>query len=158
MMKTTFLILLLIVSANVFSQIDPVNKSGLAIGGYDLVAYFKSNKAIKGYSDFSADHNHVTYRFSSAENKAEFLSDPEKYLPQYEGYCALAIGTTRKKISIDPETFRVKDGKLYLFFHGKSFSGAKFNSLEPWLKDEDNLIRKSDENWPVVKVKKYTPM
>jgi YHS domain-containing protein len=158
MKKTLTLILILISSSIAFCQVDPIDKKGLAIGGYDVVAYFKSAKAVKGYSDFSEKYNNATYYFTNEENRQDFLKNPEKYLPQYDGYCALAIGTTKKKISIDPETFRVTDGKLYLFFHGKSFSGTKFNSLDPWVKDEKDLIKKSDTNWPSVKQKKYSPM
>lgn len=146
---------LILFSAHTFGQIDPVDKNGVAIGGYDVVAYFKSEKATKGKQEIVTRHNGATYYFSSEENKKTFISDPEKYLPEYEGYCALAVGTTRKKISIDPETFKITDGKLYLFFNGKSFSGTTFNSLEPWIRDEDKLIKKSNENWPVVKAKKY---
>src|SRR5262245_35094987 len=105
------------------AQVDPVDKDGLAIGGYDVVAYFESNKAVKGRDDLATVFNNVRYHFSNEKNLAIFQSAPEKYLPQYEGYCALAIGTTGKKISINPEYFKVTDGKLYLFFNGRSFSG-----------------------------------
>jgi YHS domain-containing protein len=158
LMKCLSFFLFILISFSGFAQVDPIDKNGLAIGGYDLVSYFKSGKARKGHADIAYTNNNVTYYFSSEENRTEFVKSPENYLPQYEGYCALAIGTTKKKISIDPETFKVTDGKLYLFFHGKSFSGTKFNSLDPWIKDETNLIKKSNENWPVVKQKKYTPM
>jgi hypothetical protein len=137
------------------AQVDPVDKDGLAIGGYDVVAYFESNKAVKGHDDLAAVFNNARYYFSSEKNLALFQSAPEKYLPQYEGYCALAVGTTGKKISINPEYFKVTDGKLYLFFNGRSFSGTTFNSLEPWLKDESMLIKKADEMWPTVKQRKY---
>jgi YHS domain-containing protein len=156
-MKSKFILCfcLTLASLNTFSQIDPVDKNGLAVGGYDVVAYHTVNKALKGDSEIKYLWRNITYYFTNEENKNIFRSEPEKYLPQYEGYCALAVGTTGKKISIDPETFKVTNGKLYLFFNGKSFSGTQFNSLEPWIKDESRLIKKADESWPGVKQKKY---
>jgi YHS domain-containing protein len=155
-MKTIQVALLIMISLTyVFGQVDPVDKQGLAIGGYDLISYFKINKAIKGNPQINASFKGATYYFISEENRNEFQSDPEKYLPQYEGYCALAVGTTGKKISINPETFKVTDGKLYLFFNGKSFSGTTFNSVDPWIKNESTLIKKADDMWPTVKTKKY---
>jgi YHS domain-containing protein len=148
-------LLLLLCYSTAIAQVDPVDKNGLAIGGYDLVAYFTSSKAVKGNPEIVSELNGARYYFASQENKNEFDRSPKQYLPQYEGYCALAVGTTGKKISIDPKTFKVTDGKLYLFFNGKSFSGTTFNSLEPWLKDEGKLISKCDQMWPKVKERKY---
>ena len=155
LMKNVLFLLNLLIPFAVNAQIDPIDASGLAIGGYDVVEYFRSNKAVKGTAAFSARWNNAIYYFTSEANKKTFENEPSRYLPQYDGYCALAIGTTGKKISIDPNTFKVTDGKLYLFFHGKTFSGTTFNSLEPWEKDEAELIRKSDKNWPAVRIKKY---
>jgi YHS domain-containing protein len=137
------------------AQVDPIDRNGLAVGGYDLVSYFKLPKPVKGNPDITTELGGVKYYFSTQENKKSFDANPSEYLPQYEGYCALAVGTTGKKISIDPETFKITNGKLYLFFHGKSFSGTVFNSIDPWIKDESNLIRKSNEMWPKVKQRKY---
>lgn len=150
----TFVLLFLFVQHSK-AQVDPIDKTGLAFGGYDLVSYFTSIRPLKGSPEFTSEINGARYLFSSKDNKAKFDANPGMYMPQYEGYCALAIGTTMKKISIDPETYKITDGKLYLFFNGRSFSGTVFNSLEPWLKDEERLITKSDKNWPVVKSKKY---
>jgi hypothetical protein len=154
-MRSCAIILLTLLFPAAFAQIDPINKEGVAVGGYDVVEYFKSNSAVKGRQDISLEWSKVRYWFSSEANKELFQSNPANYLPQYDGYCALAVGTTGRKISIDPKTFRIANGKLYLFFNGKSFSGTTFNSLEPWIKDEQKLIRKADEMWPTVKTKKY---
>ncbi len=154
-MKIIYLAVLIGLPLFTFGQIDPIDVNGLAIGGYDIVEYFQSNKAVKGDHELESIFNNAKYLFSSQENLDRFKSDPERYLPQYEGYCALAIGTTGKKISIDPHTFKVTNGKLYLFFNGRSFSGTKFNSLEAWLEDEPGLIRKADAIWPTVKNRKY---
>lgn len=116
--------------------------NGKAIDGYDPVAYFKQNKAVKGSKQFSASHKGITYYFSSLENKSEFFKQPEKFEPQYGGWCAFAMGDNGKKVEIDPETFKILDGKLYLFYN------AYFNNtLKSWNKDEKNLKTKADNNW-----------
>jgi len=119
-----------------------INKSNLAIQGYDPVAYFKNNKASKGKKDITATHQGVTYNFSSIENKNAFIKDPAAYEPQYGGWCAYAMGKAGEKVSIDPETFKMINGKLYLFYN--SFFN---NTLASWNKDETNLKTKADVNW-----------
>jgi YHS domain-containing protein len=118
---------------------------GIAIDGYDPVAYFRMNKAVKGKKDFSVYYQGVTYRFSSAENKAEFLKNPSKYEPEYGGWCAYAMGYSGEKVSIDPETYKIINGKLYLFYN--SFFN---NTLKSWNKDESSLKVKADANWKKV--------
>ncbi|AWA29678.1 YHS domain protein [Flavobacterium magnum] len=114
----------------------------LAIQGYDPVAYFKQNKALKGKKELSVSHQGVVYNFSSAANKEAFLKSPAAYEPQYGGWCAFAMGDYGKKVEIDPETFKIVDGKLYLFYN------AYFNNtLKSWNKDEDRLKKKADANW-----------
>jgi YHS domain-containing protein len=154
-MKRISIFLMFITTTMATAQVDPINKDGVAIGGYDVVAYFKNGKAVKGDPDVHVEFNGANYYFSSEENERQFRSNPGLYVPQYDGYCALAVGTTGKKISIDPKTFKITNGKLYLFFNGKSFSGTMFNSLEPWIKDEPNLLKKADDMWPAVKQRKY---
>lgn len=153
-MKKSFLAtLILFTSLQITAQVDPISKDGIAIGGYDVVGYFESGRAIKGNIQISAIQNGATYYFSNLENKKKFEANPQKYVPQYEGYCALAV-SYGKKISIDPETFKVTDGKLYLFFHGNS-GGRKINSIETWNKNEPRLLKKADQLWPDVKRKEY---
>ena len=141
------------ISLKSFAQIDPIDKNGLAIGGYDLVSYFESGQALKGNESIKARLHGATYHFINKENQKLFEANSEKFLPQYEGYCALAI-SYGKKISIDPQTFKVTDGKLYLFFHGNT-GGRKINSIETWNKNEDRLLKKADQLWPDVKKKEY---
>lgn len=155
-MKLNLLTLLFLLSLTATAQVDPVNKDGLAIGGYDVVAYFKDNKPVKGNREIKAVHNNITYYFSSAENKKAFLDAPEKYLPQYDGHCALSV-SYGKKLSIDPLTFKVTNEKLYLFFNGETSTG-KVNSLDTWNKNEERLLKKADSIWPEVKKLKYTPV
>src|SRR5215470_15799725 len=116
--------------------------NGVAVSGYDPVTYFKQQKAIKGKKEFAVFHQGVTYYFSSDENKEEFKKDPSKYEPQYGGWCAYAMGKDGSKVEIDPGTFKIIDGKLFLYYN-KFFN----NTLKSWNKDESNLKIKADVNW-----------
>ena len=154
-MKTVLTLLSLLFTAHVFGQVEPVGKDNVAIGGYDLVAYFLPGKATKGNPEYKFTHKGVIYYFATPSNRDAFALNPEKYLPQFDGWCALAVGQQKKKVNINPETFKVTDGKLYLFYNSShKLSGTKFNSLEPWVKDEPNLIKKANANWPEVSTKK----
>ena len=117
-------------------------ENGSAIEGYDPVAYFKQNKAIKGNKNLAVYHQGVTYHFSSAENKEAFRKNPSAYEPQYGGWCAYAMGAKGEKVSVDPETFKIINNKLYLFYN--SFFN---NTLKSWNKDENNLKKNADRNW-----------
>ena len=114
----------------------------LAIQGYDPVAYFTTGKATKGNKDLVAVADGVTYFFASASNKDLFLKDYKKYEPQYGGWCACAMGFSGEKVEIDPNTFKILNGKLYLFYH--SWTN---NTLNKWNKEEDILKNKADKNW-----------
>jgi YHS domain-containing protein len=116
--------------------------NGVAVSGYDPVTYFKQQKAIKGKKEFAVFHQGVTYYFSSPENKEEFKKDPSRYEPQYGGWCAYAMGKDGSKVEIDPATFKIIDGKLYLYYN-KFFN----NTLKSWNRDEQNLKTKADVNW-----------
>ncbi|MBT1705636.1 YHS domain-containing (seleno)protein [Chryseosolibacter indicus] len=117
-------------------------EKGLAIQGYDPVAYFTSNDAVKGKSDIVEMYNGVSYRFASVQNRDKFKADPAKYEPQYGGWCAYAMGAKGEKVDVDPETFKIIDGKLYLFYN-KFFN----NTLDSWNKNENHLKTNADQNW-----------
>jgi len=117
-------------------------EGNLAIAGFDPVAYFKSGKAIKGKKDLAVSHQGVIYYFSSLENKEEFKSNPSHYEPEYGGWCAYAMGEKGEKVNIDPETFKIVNDKLYLFYN-KFFN----NTLKSWNKDEARLKLSADNNW-----------
>lgn len=117
-------------------------ENGVGIKGYDPVAYFKQNKAVEGRKELAVYDQGVTYYFSSEENKNDFKASPAKYEPQYGGWCAYAMGATGEKVEVDPETFKILDGKLYLFYH--SWTN---NTLTKWNKDEANLKPKADASW-----------
>ena len=117
-------------------------EKGIAIDGYDPVAYFKSNKAVKGSKSLAVFYQGVTYHFSSPENKEDFKKNPSRYEPEYGGWCAYAMGAKGEKVTIDPETFKIVSGKLYLFYN-RYFT----NTLKSWNKDESNLKMKADQHW-----------
>lgn len=114
----------------------------IAIQGYDPVAYFTPGKPTKGNKDLVAVAEGVTYFFATISNKDLFLKDYKKYEPQYGGWCAYAMGFSGEKVEIDPSTFKILNGKLYLFYH--SWTN---NTLNKWNKEEDNLKNKADKNW-----------
>jgi YHS domain-containing protein len=116
--------------------------NNIAINGYDPVSYFKAKKAVKGKKDLAVSHQGVVYYFSSVENKDEFKKNPSHYEPEYGGWCAYAMGEKGEKVSIDPETFKIVNGKLYLFYN-RFFN----NTLKSWNKDESGLKTAADASW-----------
>ena len=143
----TSLLATLFILASSLVQAGPelsTNAEGQALQGYDVVAYFNEGKPTQGNAQFSTTHGDATYQFVSAENLEAFISDPERYLPQYGGYCA--FGTSLgKKFDGDPMSWKIVDGKLYIN------SGEKAHSL--WLKDVPGKIQQADTNWPEIKSK-----
>lgn len=151
-MKSLASLLLIVVAFSgtpVFAQSNPTVRkqqfnleNGLAIQGYDPVAYFTQKKAVKGSAATAFTYKNITYRFASAANLKAFQDSPERYEPQYGGWCAYAMGAAGEKVEVDPETFKVVDGKLFLFYH--SFIN---NTLTKWNKDEPALHKKADASW-----------
>ena len=116
-------------------------KKTLAIDGYDPVSYF-DNKPEEGSSKQEFIYKGVVYRFVSAANLDKFRSSPEKYEPAYGGWCAYAMGENGEKVKVDPETYKILNGKLYLFYN---FWGN--NTLNGWNKNENSLKDKGDQIW-----------
>ncbi|MBS1602984.1 MAG: YHS domain protein [Bacteroidetes bacterium] len=119
-----------------------LDKTGLAIQGYDPVAYFTNGKAVEGDKNITLQYQGVLYQFANTANRDAFKANPAKYEPQYGGWCAYAMGSSGDKVAIDPETFKIVDGKLYLFYN-KFFN----NTLKSWNKDESHLKTSADHNW-----------
>jgi YHS domain-containing protein len=114
----------------------------IALQGYDPVAYFKQKKAVKGKKEMSFTYEGIVYYFSSNANLDSFTKMPAAFEPQYGGWCAYAMGSTGEKVEIDPETFKIIDGKLYLFYN------AYFNNtLKSWNKNEATFKKNADTNW-----------
>ncbi len=114
---------------------------GLALQGYDPVAYFDEHQALPGVARLESMHRGVKYRFATSEHRKAFNEEPAKYLPTYGGWCATAMAEG-KKVEIDPKTFKVTDGRLFLFYNG--FWG---NALNDWKKNEPALTARADEHW-----------
>jgi YHS domain-containing protein len=117
---------------------------GVAVGGYDPVAYFAEGKPVAGSDRITATHDGATWRFASEQNKAAFLAEPARYAPQYGGYCAWAVsqGYTAKG---DPNAWTIHGGKLYLNYDKKVQA--------TWERNKPANIAKADANWPGVLAK-----
>lgn len=141
-MKTFTVLLLFIISTTFSAQKKYYTKNGYAVEGYDVVAYF-SKKAVKGKKEFTTIYDETKFKFINKENLKKFKKSPKKYLPQYGGYCAYAVALKGKKVSINPETFEIRDGKLYLFYNSWGI-----NTLNLWNKEgAEDLKRNADKNW-----------
>jgi YHS domain-containing protein len=118
-----------------------VDNAGIALHGYDPVAYFTAGKPTTGDKQFSAKHDGATYYFASAANRSEFEKNPAKYAPGFGGFCAMgaALG---KKLDGDPAYWRIVDGKLYLNV------GAP--AQKRWLEDIPGNLTKANANWPQI--------
>lgn len=123
------------------------NKDGAAILGYDAVAYFTDNKAVKGTPRIKSTYEGADYYFSSAEHKALFDANPTKYAPAYGGYCGYAASIDRLS-PISPEWFQIIDGKLILQHNKKAYD--LFN------KELKENVVKADKNWPGLVVRNGT--
>ncbi|MGH1543338.1 MAG: YHS domain-containing (seleno)protein [Arenicella sp.] len=132
---------LLLMSFSVFADEGPtyVGKNGFAIKGYDTVAYFTESKPVVGKEEFKTQWNHATWLFSSQENLDLFTANPEKYAPQYGGYCAFAAAKD-SFAKIEPDQFTILNDKLYLNYN------ARIN--KKWTKNRDKFIISADKNWP----------
>ena len=149
-MRTPALLLIIISIISTrsgFGQGDDVRKKNfnikdnIALEGFDPVSYFEG-KPQEGKSEFRLSYKAVTYQFVSQANLTKFKTNPEKYEPAYGGWCAYAMGESGEKVKIDPETFTILDGRLYLFYN---FWGN--NTLKDWKKDERKLQESGDRNW-----------
>lgn len=116
-------------------------KKSIGLEGYDPVSYF-SDKPKEGSEKFTTAYKGVVYYFASAANLQKFKTAPEKFEPAYGGWCAYAMGANGEKVKIDPETFKIINGKLYLFYN---FWGN--NTLEDWNESEAKLKQAADLNW-----------
>jgi len=115
------------------------DKSGLALKGYDAVAYFNEGKAVEGKKDFEHSWMDATWRFSTAENRDLFAKNPEKYAPQFGGYCAFGV-TGGYLAPVDPTAWKVVDNKLYLNYDHEI--------QKKWSEDIAGNIKKALEKWP----------
>ena len=147
-MNFHLIVLLVLTSTTKAQNIDYNTKKGFVAMGYDVVEYF-NNSAQAGEKKYSTEHDGAKYKFATQENLLIFKSDPEKYIPQYGGYCAYAVAIKAEKVGINPKTFEIRDGKLYLFYNSWGT-----NTLELWKKENvKGLQQKADQNWELMKLK-----
>jgi YHS domain-containing protein len=111
----------------------------LAAAGYDTVAYHTQRQAVPGNGQFRVSWKGAEWRFSSLQNRDLFVKEPDKYAPQYGGWCAFAIAQGVKSPS-DPRLFDVVNGRLYL--------NQSQGTLASWRRDQANMIARGDQNWP----------
>jgi hypothetical protein len=131
--------------ASAGSSINTSYFDGVAIEGYDTVAYFMDGKATKGSEDFAFDWLGATWYFANAEHRDLFAEKPVQYAPQYGGHCALGVAFGESTSNIDPEAWAIVDGKLYLQYS----KGAR----EEWEEDSAKLIAAADQKWPEIKAR-----
>jgi YHS domain-containing protein len=139
--RTLLLAAALAFAAPAFAQKAEVYSSwlGAAIRGYDPVAYFTEGKPVEGSRKFSHEWKGATWRFASAANRDAFAAAPEKYAPQFGGYCAYGVANGYT-VSTVPEAWTIVEGKLYLNY--------SLGVRADWLKDVPGYIGKANANWP----------
>jgi len=129
-----------------------VDKRGIAAQGYDVVSYVDDGKAVRGRRNLAAHHGGATYLFASKAHRRAFLSNPSRYLPEFGGYCAFAVAKKQAKVQPNPETFRIQNGRLLLFFNGP-FEGKIVDTSAMWDESPDSMLIEADSNWPSVSAK-----
>ncbi|MEO0470381.1 MAG: YHS domain-containing (seleno)protein [Bacteroidota bacterium] len=142
----SILIAALLLSGSLFAQdkqANNIDNSNIALQGYSPVSYLDLGLAQKGVKEFKSEHEKIVYYFTSAEQNASFDRKPERYLPQYGGYCAFGV-YAGAKFRTDPNKFIRQDGKYFLYLYN-----LELDAQQLWLneKDHNKLVRKADENW-----------
>ena len=143
------LVALVILFANQFSYAgDFYGRDGVAIDGYDPVAYFAENKPVHGSKEIMLEYKGSVFLFATAANREKFKESPEAYVPQFNGYCAFGAASGYKA-KVDPEAFSIVNGKLYL-----NYNAAVKTT---WSKDVDNYISKAVQQWPKTEQTTFKP-
>ena len=130
-------------SARAGSEVNTGYFGNVAIMGYDTVAYFKMNDAVKGSEDLAFDWLGATWQFANEDHRQTFMANPIKYAPQYGGLCSLGVAYGEATREIDPEAWSIIKGKLYLNY---SKGGAG-----DFVESGDDMIARADAKWPKVK-------
>ncbi len=146
LIKNTVLGLALIFGTAVFSQdkmANNIDNSNIALQGYSPVSYLDLGLAQKGDKNFKSEFEKVTYYFTSEAQKITFDKNPEKYLPQYGGFCVFGI-YAGAKFRVDPNKFLVKDGKYYLYLNN-----VELDAKQLWMAENKHkkLVATADNNW-----------
>ena len=141
-MKKIFLLLLLLVSVPLFGQnktLLNLDRQGIAIQGYDPVAFFTQNRPVKGRPEFESKYNGARYLFASAEDKSTFDANPAKYEPQFGGFCAYAASQNHTA-PVKVEAFQIVNGRLLMQYD--------LGVRKEFNKDTRGNLQKADKNWP----------
>lgn len=146
-LSISLLAALLLPAAIAASNEYNTDANGVALEGYDPVAYQTQGQAVRGDTNIRATHNEVTYYFANADDRTKFLEEPDRYAPQYGGYCAYSAAHSQK-LKGDPTAFKVVDGKLYLT--------ANHAALEKFATDTPRHISKADEIWARIKARRVS--
>lgn len=144
-MKQVFSLVFVIVSVAAMGQELSgkafTTKNG-AIDGYDPVAYFTEGKPVKGLKQYALKWNEAIWHFASAEHQAMFKASPQKYAPQFGGFCSYGV-SKGYKVKIEPEAWDIVEGKLYLNYD--------LDVQKTWRKDRPGYIKKANANWVEIK-------
>jgi len=134
-------VVLFVVTAATSAAAQRVNadRQGLAVKGYDVVAYFVDGRAVSGDARFEHTVDGVRYRFASAANRDRFAREPQRFLPQYGGFCAFAVSRGHTA-DTDPLAWRIVDGRLFLNYDR--------SVQREWEGDVKGNVAKADTNWP----------
>jgi enamine deaminase RidA (YjgF/YER057c/UK114 family)/YHS domain-containing protein len=127
--------------AAAFASSARSEEAKLSIGGYDPVAYFTDGKPVQGKSEFEHLWHKLRWRFASDDHRQSFAKDPDRYLPQYDGYCAMGVSNddAAHKDTVDPEAWAIVDGKLYLV-HNQYWLGV-------WREHSEEYIKRANASW-----------
>ncbi|WP_310378502.1 YHS domain-containing (seleno)protein [Flavobacterium sp.] len=139
-MKKLLVLFVVLTTISIFAQSNL--KNGLALQGFDPVAYFESNKAIEGKKEITSAYNGAVYQFSSESNKEIFLKNPSHYEPEFGGFCAYGM-SEGYEAPVKPEAFTIVKNKLYLNYNLKV--------KEMWAKEQNSRIEKAIVNWEKIK-------
>jgi YHS domain-containing protein len=145
-LRSIFTLSALLVSFSLAAQdkmANNIDNSNIALQGYSAVSYLDLGLAQKGLKEYKSEYQKVIYYFTSAEQKKAFDGNPQKYLPQYGGYCAFGV-YAGAKFRPDPNKFITKDGKYFLYLYN-----LELDAQQLWLKENNHaaLVKKASENW-----------
>jgi YHS domain-containing protein len=147
-MKSLFSAFLLLTALSTVAsakELQNLDRNGVAIQGYDPVAFFTDNRPVKGNAQFQSEYRGAKYYFASSEHKAAFDQEPAKYEPQFGGYCAYGA-SQGQKAPVKIEAWQIVNGRLLMQYD----LGVK----DDFNKDQQNNLSKADRNWPDL-VEKY---
>ncbi len=143
-------LVLLLASLSAFAGEWNTNEKGVVLDGYDVVSYRTVDRASKGSSKFSTIYDGAKFYFVNQQHRDLFSKNPQLYVPKYNGFCAFAVGANNAKVPANPDTFKMYNGELLVFFNDQ-WDGQKFNTKLPWNSDEQKLFAQAEINWKKLK-------